>query len=97
LRREPRIRLAGQLTGVEGYLESAATGLAVALYLVLERRGDRFQPANITFALLPPLEPAERRRLRQKRARHERQVEIGLEAFGRWLDAYAAATARARS
>jgi len=36
----PRLRLAGQLTGVEGYLESAATGLAVALYLALERRGD---------------------------------------------------------
>jgi methylenetetrahydrofolate--tRNA-(uracil-5-)-methyltransferase len=36
---EPRLRLAGQITGVEGYLESAATGLAIALYLVLERRG----------------------------------------------------------
>jgi methylenetetrahydrofolate--tRNA-(uracil-5-)-methyltransferase len=35
---EPRLRLAGQITGVEGYLESAATGLAIALYLVLERR-----------------------------------------------------------
>ncbi|MEM9557010.1 MAG: methylenetetrahydrofolate--tRNA-(uracil(54)-C(5))-methyltransferase (FADH(2)-oxidizing) TrmFO [Acidobacteriota bacterium] len=39
LHSEPRVRLAGQITGVEGYLESAATGLAVALYLVLERRG----------------------------------------------------------
>ena len=40
---DPRVRLAGQLTGVEGYLESAATGLAIALYLTLERRrsGDR--------------------------------------------------------
>jgi methylenetetrahydrofolate--tRNA-(uracil-5-)-methyltransferase len=38
LRAEPRVRLAGQLTGVEGYLESAATGLAVALYLILEAR-----------------------------------------------------------
>jgi methylenetetrahydrofolate--tRNA-(uracil-5-)-methyltransferase len=36
LRAEPRVRLAGQLTGVEGYLESAATGLAIALYLILE-------------------------------------------------------------
>ena len=40
VRREPRVRLAGQITGVEGYLESAATGLAVALDLVLERRGE---------------------------------------------------------
>ena len=38
VRKAPRLRLAGQITGVEGYLESAATGLAVALYLVLERR-----------------------------------------------------------
>jgi len=35
----PRVRLAGQITGVEGYLESAATGLAIALYLALERGG----------------------------------------------------------
>jgi len=34
-----RVRLAGQLTGVEGYLESAATGLAAGLYLALERQG----------------------------------------------------------
>jgi|CXWL01.1.fsa_nt_gi methylenetetrahydrofolate--tRNA-(uracil-5-)-methyltransferase len=34
----PRVRLAGQITGVEGYLESAATGLAIALYLALERQ-----------------------------------------------------------
>ncbi|MBV8199355.1 MAG: methylenetetrahydrofolate--tRNA-(uracil(54)-C(5))-methyltransferase (FADH(2)-oxidizing) TrmFO [Acidobacteria bacterium] len=35
----PRVRLAGQITGVEGYLESAATGLAIGLYLSLERQG----------------------------------------------------------
>jgi methylenetetrahydrofolate--tRNA-(uracil-5-)-methyltransferase len=37
LRPEPRIRLAGQITGVEGYLESAATGLLAGLYIALER------------------------------------------------------------
>jgi methylenetetrahydrofolate--tRNA-(uracil-5-)-methyltransferase len=31
MRREPRIFFAGQITGVEGYIESAATGLAVGL------------------------------------------------------------------
>ncbi len=41
LRAEPRVRLAGQLTGVEGYLESAASGLAIALYLSLERALER--------------------------------------------------------
>ena len=39
VRSAQRVRLAGQLTGVEGYLESAATGLAVALDLALGRRG----------------------------------------------------------
>ncbi|MFQ5526869.1 MAG: methylenetetrahydrofolate--tRNA-(uracil(54)-C(5))-methyltransferase (FADH(2)-oxidizing) TrmFO [Thermoanaerobaculia bacterium] len=39
LRSRPRVRLAGQITGVEGYLESAATGLAIGLYLALERSG----------------------------------------------------------
>ncbi len=39
LRTRPRLRLAGQITGVEGYLESAATGLAAGLYLSLERQG----------------------------------------------------------
>jgi methylenetetrahydrofolate--tRNA-(uracil-5-)-methyltransferase len=31
MRREPRIFFAGQITGVEGYVESAATGLAVGI------------------------------------------------------------------
>ncbi|HVS15495.1 MAG TPA: methylenetetrahydrofolate--tRNA-(uracil(54)-C(5))-methyltransferase (FADH(2)-oxidizing) TrmFO, partial [Thermoanaerobaculia bacterium] len=81
LKRRPSLRLAGQLTGVEGYLESAATGLLAALYLALERAtGEppealpdtttlgalarhltesdphRFQPANINYGLVAPLE-----------------------------------------
>lgn len=52
LKGDPRVRLAGQLTGVEGYLESAATGLAVALYVALERRDGREpQPFAPTTAL----------------------------------------------
>jgi methylenetetrahydrofolate--tRNA-(uracil-5-)-methyltransferase len=51
VRSEPRVRLAGQITGVEGYLESAATGLAVALYLVLERRGSEAPPLPRATAL----------------------------------------------
>jgi methylenetetrahydrofolate--tRNA-(uracil-5-)-methyltransferase len=37
---EPRVRLAGQITGVEGYLESAATGLAIGIYIALGRQGN---------------------------------------------------------
>ena len=50
----PRVRLAGQITGVEGYLESAATGLAIALYLDQERRGSKplaFPPTTALGAL----------------------------------------------
>jgi methylenetetrahydrofolate--tRNA-(uracil-5-)-methyltransferase len=51
VRGEPRVRLAGQITGVEGYLESAATGLLVAIYLALERRGRVFEPLPASTAL----------------------------------------------
>jgi len=51
VRSEPRLRLAGQLTGVEGYLESAATGLAVGLYIALERMGSSPGPFPPTTAL----------------------------------------------
>jgi methylenetetrahydrofolate--tRNA-(uracil-5-)-methyltransferase len=47
----PRVRLAGQITGVEGYLESAATGLAIGLYLALERQGITPEPFPATTAL----------------------------------------------
>ena len=47
----PRVRLAGQITGVEGYLESAATGLAIGLYLALERQGRTPEPFPATTAL----------------------------------------------
>src|SRR5215203_1171934 len=47
----PRVRLAGQITGVEGYLESAATGLAIGLYLSLERAGREPEPFPGTTAL----------------------------------------------
>ncbi len=51
LKAAPRLRLAGQITGVEGYLESAATGLAIGLYLALERQGREPEPFPATTAL----------------------------------------------
>ena len=41
MRREPRIFFAGQITGVEGYVESAATGLAVGLDALADPGGPR--------------------------------------------------------
>jgi len=51
LKIEPRIRMAGQITGVEGYLESAATGLIVALYLAMESSGREYEPFPATMAM----------------------------------------------
>ena len=80
LKSEPRIRFAGQMTGVEGYVESAASGMlvgieaaaellglppadfpqetaigALALYVSGGSVGD-FQPMNVNFGLIPPLD-----------------------------------------
>ena len=83
LKVQPRLRVAGQVTGVEGYVESAAIGLmagrfaaAQALGQTLEApptttalgalishitgghlEGGAFQPMNINYGLLPPIEP----------------------------------------
>jgi methylenetetrahydrofolate--tRNA-(uracil-5-)-methyltransferase len=52
LKNHPQVRLAGQLTGVEGYLESAASGLLAALYLALERTaGQPPEPLPMSTAL----------------------------------------------
>jgi methylenetetrahydrofolate--tRNA-(uracil-5-)-methyltransferase len=44
-----------------------------------------FQPANTTFALLPPLETEMRKGVKRKQDRHRIQVERGLDAFRSWL------------
>lgn len=113
MQRNPRVLFAGQISGVEGYIEAMATGLMAGVHAasiaagrepvappresamgslvnyVANADAKHFQPANITFALLPPIAPDERRKLKQKRQRHEHQVALGLRAFGSWLDAYA--------
>ncbi|MEP1934587.1 MAG: methylenetetrahydrofolate--tRNA-(uracil(54)-C(5))-methyltransferase (FADH(2)-oxidizing) TrmFO [Roseibium sp.] len=39
LKADPRIRFAGQITGCEGYVESASVGCMVGLFAVMEARG----------------------------------------------------------
>ena len=51
IRTRPSLRLAGQITGVEGYLESAATGLVIALYIAMEREQQPVEPLPATTAL----------------------------------------------
>ena len=51
LKSDPRLRFAGQITGVEGYVESAAIGLLTGTFLAAERRGDALLPPPPTTAL----------------------------------------------
>ncbi|HVY86681.1 MAG TPA: methylenetetrahydrofolate--tRNA-(uracil(54)-C(5))-methyltransferase (FADH(2)-oxidizing) TrmFO [Caulobacterales bacterium] len=50
LRAEPRLRFAGQVTGVEGYVESAAMGLLAGRFLAGELRGETLPPPPPTTA-----------------------------------------------
>ena len=50
LKSEPRLRFAGQITGCEGYVESAATGLMAGRFAVAERLGTDILPPPPTTA-----------------------------------------------
>ncbi len=50
LEREPRLRFAGQITGCEGYVESAAIGLLAARFAAAERLGELITPPPPTTA-----------------------------------------------
>jgi methylenetetrahydrofolate--tRNA-(uracil-5-)-methyltransferase len=51
LKAEPRLRFAGQITGVEGYVESAAIGLLAGRFAAAERQGLAAPPPPATTAL----------------------------------------------
>ena len=51
LRAQPRLRFAGQITGVEGYVESAAIGLIAGRFAAAERLGSEMVPPPATTAL----------------------------------------------
>ncbi len=109
LRAWGKVFVAGQLSGVEGYTESIATGMLTGIYAAAVAEGlepilipretalgslvhyithaeaKRFQPANITFDLLPPLDEETRNRIRDKQERHRLQCERALRAFDGWL------------
>jgi methylenetetrahydrofolate--tRNA-(uracil-5-)-methyltransferase len=106
LRRKPNVRFAGQITGCEGYVESAAIGLIAARFAAAELRGDilpspppetaigallshitggadaeSFQPMNVNFGLMPPIEG------RWKRAdRKKAYTDRAREKLAEWLE-----------
>jgi methylenetetrahydrofolate--tRNA-(uracil-5-)-methyltransferase len=118
----PRLRFAGQVTGVEGYVESAAMGLLTgrlaaaqalgrdlappppetAMGALVEHitgghlEGSKFQPMNINYGLLPPLEAPkvdeDGKRIHPKergRAKKRLQSIRAMDALKAWRDAAA--------
>jgi methylenetetrahydrofolate--tRNA-(uracil-5-)-methyltransferase len=108
LKAHPNIMIAGQLSGVEGYTESIASGMLAGIYAAAIANGKiptpaprlsangslthyithsetkKFQPANITFDLLPPLEEDLRKKIRDKKERHKLQCDRALAAWDAW-------------
>jgi methylenetetrahydrofolate--tRNA-(uracil-5-)-methyltransferase len=106
MKAHPHVLFAGQICGVEGYVESIATGLmagvhAAALasdaepvapprasafgslvHYVTQADPRNFQPANITFDLLPALE----KRVRDRQERHRLQCAAALREFDGWVE-----------
>ena len=65
------------------------TALGSLVHYITHAEGKRFDPANITFDLLVPLEEETRRKIRDKRERHRIQCERALAAFDAWWAAQA--------
>jgi len=106
MKAHPRVFFAGQICGVEGYVESIATGLLAGMHAaalavgaemvpaprasafgsltnyVTRADAKNFQPANITFDLLLPLE----KKIRDRKERHRMQCEAALREFDRWYE-----------
>jgi len=106
MKEHPPVLFAGQICGVEGYVESIATGLMAGVHAsalianaepvappratafgslahyITHADAKNFQPANITFDLLPPLE----QKIRDRQERHRRQCELALREFERWME-----------
>ncbi|MEK9967216.1 MAG: methylenetetrahydrofolate--tRNA-(uracil(54)-C(5))-methyltransferase (FADH(2)-oxidizing) TrmFO [Rhodospirillaceae bacterium] len=109
----PRLRFAGQVTGVEGYVESAAMGLLAGRFAAAERHGDAvipppattahgallahltggaddetFQPMNVNFGLIPPLEDGALegiKRKERKAARRKLMSQRALSDIAVWF------------
>ena len=117
MKQHSNVLFAGQISGVEGYVESIATGMLAGMHAAAIATGiepipppratafgallnyichadaKNFQPANITFDLLQPLDEETRRRVRDKKQRHAMVCRRALEELDEWL---AAATSSLR-
>ena len=109
-RRDERVFFAGQICGVEGYVESIATGLIAGINAACVARGetiaeaprstacgsllhyiacaepDRFQPANMSFGLLPEASAELKKKVRDRKERHRIQVQEALADLEAWIE-----------
>jgi len=117
MKQHPNVLFAGQISGVEGYVESIATGLLAGMQAaalatnaepvappratafgalvnyICHADPKNFQPANITFDLLLPLDEDTRRRIRDKKQRHALVCQRALSELEDWLAGRALPTA----
>jgi methylenetetrahydrofolate--tRNA-(uracil-5-)-methyltransferase len=63
------------------------SALGSLIHYICNAESKSFQPANVTFDLLPPLDDETRRRIRDKRERHRLQCQKALDAFDSWWKA----------
>ncbi len=70
-----------------------ATALGSLVHYITHADAKNFQPANITFDLLEPLEEEMRKKIRDKKERHRMQCERALAAFDAWYGGEDAAPA----
>jgi methylenetetrahydrofolate--tRNA-(uracil-5-)-methyltransferase len=106
MKSHPQVLFAGQICGVEGYVESIAAGLMAGIHAaalvrdedpIAPPRGSafgslchyiahadprNFQPANITFDLLPPLAV----KVRDRKERHRLQCDLALREYEKWIE-----------
>jgi methylenetetrahydrofolate--tRNA-(uracil-5-)-methyltransferase len=68
------------------------TALGSLVHYICHAEAKNFQPANITFDLLPQLDEATRRRVRDKKLRHKMVCEKALESLASWQQETTAAT-----
>ena len=61
-----------------------ATALGSLVHYITHADAKNFQPANITFDLLEPLEEEVRKKIRDKKERHRMQCERALAVFDAW-------------
>jgi methylenetetrahydrofolate--tRNA-(uracil-5-)-methyltransferase len=99
-RRNPLVAFAGQMTGVEGYVESAASGFLAAMAMAAKVLGEpipefprttaigalgmyisdetveNFQPMNINFSIIQPLEQRIRKKAEKNMAIAQRSLKL---------------------